>query len=37
MRIKWYLNDEPTKDFSNMPVFSPKSTPANGDPKLEVY
>ena len=39
MRTKWYFKDEPTKEFSNIPAFSPKSslTPPNGHPNLEVY
>ena len=38
MRTKWYFKDEPTKEFSNIPSFSPKSawTPPNEHPKLEV-
>ena len=26
MRTKWYFKDEPTKEFSNIPAFSSKST-----------
>ena len=39
MRTKQYFKDEPTKEFSNMPAFSPKSTwtPSNEHPNLEVY
>ena len=39
MRTKWYFKYEPTKEFSNIPAFSPKSTwtPPNGHPNLEVY
>ena len=39
MRRKWYFKDEPTKEFSNIPARSPKSswTPRNGHPNLEVY
>ena len=39
MRTKWYFKNEPTKEFSNIPAFSPKSswTPPNGHPNLEVY
>ena len=39
MRTKWYFKDEPTKEFSNIPAFSPKSTwtPPNGYLNLEVY
>ena len=39
MRTKWYFKNKPTKEFSNIPAFSPKSTwtPPNGHPNLEVY
>ena len=39
MRTKLYFKDKPTKEFSNIPAFSPKSTwtPPNGHPNLEVY
>ena len=39
MRTKWYFKDEPTKEFSNIATFSPKSTwtPPNGHSNLEVY
>ena len=39
MRTKWYFKDEPAKEFSNIPAFSPKSTltPPNGHLNLEVY
>ena len=38
MRTKWYFKDEPKKELSNIPAFSPKSTytPPNRHPKLEV-
>ena len=39
MRTKCYFKDEPTKEFSNIPAFSHKSTwtPPNGYLNLEVY
>ena len=39
MRTKCYFKNEPTKEFSNIPAFSPKSTwtPPNEHPNLEVY
>ena len=39
MRTKWYFRNELTKDFSNIPVFSPKFTwmPPNEHQNLDVY
>ena len=39
MRTKSYFKNKPTKEVSNIPAFSPKSTwtPPNGHPNLKVY
>ena len=39
MRIKWHFWNEISKDFTEVPAFSPKSTwnPPQGHPNLEVY
>ena len=39
MRIKWNFRNEPSQNFSNVPVFSQKSSwkPPVGHPNLEVF
>ena len=39
MRLKWHFRNEPTSEFSDRPVFSPKSlwNPPTGHPNLEVF
>ena len=39
MRIKWHFRNEISKDFSEVPRFSPKFSwnPLQGHPNLEVY
>ena len=39
MRYKWNFSDEPSNDFSEIPLFRPKSTwkPPAGDPVVEQY
>ena len=39
MRIKWHFQNEISEHFSEVPVFSPKSSrnPPQGHPNLEVY
>ena len=39
MRTKWHFRNEPTLEFSETPVFSPKSTwkPTMGHPDVEVF
>ena len=39
MRCKWYFRDKPSKDFSEIPAFRPKSTwkPPVGDPCVELF
>ena len=39
MRIKWYLRNEISENFSEKPAFTPKSKwkPPKGHPSLEVF
>ena len=39
MRVEWYFWNEPSKSFSNKPVFCCKSDwkPPEGHPNLEVF
>ena len=39
MQIKWNFRNEPSQNFSNVPVFSQKSSwkPPVGHPNLEVF
>ena len=39
MRTKWHFGNESTQEFSETPVFSPKSTwkPPIGHPNVEVF
>ena len=39
MCLKWHFRNEPTPEFSDWPVFSPKSlwNPPTGHPNLEVF
>ena len=39
IRTKWHFRNEPTPKFSEMPVFSPKSTwkPPMGHPNVELF
>ena len=39
MRLKWYFPNEPSSEFSETPLFTPKSSwkPPKGHPSLEVF
>ena len=39
MRRKWHFRNEPSKDFSEIAAFRPKSTwkPPAGDPCVELF